>query len=224
VLVHRLVVTDFSWSGPIPPFSPGKIVHWHDPPYPPRGIRRGVSTPSEERSAPIVAREKGVTYGTNRAFEQVPDGGFVAGLFLLIAAPVLAFWSYWYRYLREDDVVKASKRHRKTVLCVWLAVQVNRSHWQRDAVTAIEAMGGAVKYTEPDPMHTEALPRVYLRRWLGRDYFDHAVGVSFRRKPVGDDDLAQLKGLTHLTELDLYNTPELPARQAYSHSASVGSR
>jgi hypothetical protein len=33
-----------------------------------------------------------------------------------------------------------------TVLCVWLAVVVNRANRQRDAVAAIEALDGLVEY------------------------------------------------------------------------------
>jgi hypothetical protein len=33
-----------------------------------------------------------------------------------------------------------------TILCVWLSVVVNRAHRQRDAVAAIEALGGEVGY------------------------------------------------------------------------------
>jgi hypothetical protein len=33
-----------------------------------------------------------------------------------------------------------------TVLCVWLSVVVNRAHRQRDAVAAIDALGGLAEY------------------------------------------------------------------------------
>jgi len=48
--------------------------------------------------------------------------------------------------------------------CAWLASQVNRAKKQSDAVTAIEAMGGAVRYGQFDKARTMAFPMRSLRR------------------------------------------------------------
>jgi len=90
-----------------------------------------------------------------------------------------------------------------TVLCVWLAVVVNRAHRQRDAVAAFEALGGTVEYAEPDESASEAFPKRFLRRWLARDYFDDVIHVKLYRIQIPDAGLAHLEGLTSLRQLDL---------------------
>ena len=86
-----------------------------------------------------------------------------------------------------------------TVFCVWLAVLVNRAHRQREAVAAIEQLGGIVGYDEP------ALPN-WLQK-LGGDAFVHVVDVNLFKCPVTDDELACLEGLPHTRFLSLGDTP-----------------
>ena len=93
-----------------------------------------------------------------------------------------------------------------TALCVWLSVVANRAHRQRDAVAAIEALGGRVGYVKPDRKATEAFPTPFLRRWLSRDYFDDVRAVSLSGTQVTDAGLAHLQGLTRLRWLDLSGT------------------
>jgi hypothetical protein len=93
-----------------------------------------------------------------------------------------------------------------TALCVWLAVVVNRAHRQRDAVAAIEALGGRVAYTKPGQKTSEAFLRPFLRRWLSRDYFDEVHIVNLGDTQVNDAGLAHLQELTGLDSLWLDGT------------------
>src|SRR5579863_5667165 len=88
-----------------------------------------------------------------------------------------------------------------TALGVWLGVVVNRANRQREAVVAIEALGGTVYYAEPDEDASEAFPRPFLRRWLPRDYFDEVRLVDLDDTQVTDAGLAHLHGLTRLQAL-----------------------
>jgi hypothetical protein len=85
-----------------------------------------------------------------------------------------------------------------TALCVWLAVVVNRAQRQRDAVAAIEALGGWVGYAENPP------GRRFLA-WLPRDYTDDVVSVVLPESPTtfNDRDLIHLRPLPHLQRLQL---------------------
>jgi hypothetical protein len=98
--------------------------------------------------------------------------------------------------------------------CAWLAIQMNRANKQRDAVAAIEALGGDVMYAEPDQGADEAFPRPYLRRWLPRDYVDDVVWVDLDGTDAG---LAQLQVLTGLQVLYLRGTPVTDAGLAQLH-------
>src|SRR6185437_11305871 len=74
-----------------------------------------------------------------------------------------------------------------TVFAVWLGVVVNRAREQREAVKAIEALGGTVAYDwdefpfDPfasDKRHTPHGP-AWLRWLIGDDYFQNAIAVDF---------------------------------------------
>jgi hypothetical protein len=93
-----------------------------------------------------------------------------------------------------------------TVLCVWLLVVVNRAHRQRDAVAAIEALGGRVVYTQPGQGASEAIPKPFLRRWLPRDYFNDVREVILAGTQVTETGLAHLQRLTRLRSLSLDGT------------------
>jgi hypothetical protein len=79
----------------------------------------------------------------------------------------------------------------------WFAVWAKRAAKQRTIVTAIERHGGHVVYEGQFASQTE---RSWLRRVLGRDFFDEVLQVGF----FGPDEgrpLQQLKELASLTAL-----------------------
>ena len=100
-----------------------------------------------------------------------------------------------------------------TLICVWLAVQVNNARRQRDAVTAIEAVGGNVVYdyqlnAKGSWINGAEVPGPeWLRRILGPHYFCHVVHVPFkgfeRPQEVTDDLIEQIGGLAGLQFLSL---------------------
>jgi hypothetical protein len=92
-----------------------------------------------------------------------------------------------------------------TVICVWLGVTVNRARRQREAVAAIERLGGAVLYDYQFDAHHLQIPNAkldvptWLRGSLGEEFYRTPVHIyvgGLRLKP-GD-----LKPLEDLTELD----------------------
>jgi hypothetical protein len=91
-----------------------------------------------------------------------------------------------------------------TVLCVWLAYVVNRVNRQREAVAAIEALGGVVAYEPPNKPESTTFPRPFLRRWLARDYFDEVREAYLGGNRVTDAGLAHLQGLMGLRRLFLF--------------------
>ncbi len=93
-----------------------------------------------------------------------------------------------------------------TVLCVWLSVVVNRAHRQRDAVAAIEALGGTVKYYDPDMEPDPEASEAFLRRWLPRDYLDEVRVVDLGSVQDPDAGLAHLHEMTGLHVLHLFGT------------------
>ena len=97
-----------------------------------------------------------------------------------------------------------------TLICVWLAVQVNNARRQRDAVTAIEAVGGSVVYDyqldskDRGIKGAEVPSPEWLRRTLGQHYFCHVVAIGFSRpKEVTDDLVKRIGGLAGLRSLRL---------------------
>jgi len=67
-----------------------------------------------------------------------------------------------------------------TVLAVWLGVVVNRAREQREAVKAIEALGGFVFYDWQNarPATDEPAGPIWLRRTIGDDCFQEAYAVN----------------------------------------------
>jgi len=113
------------------------------------------------------------------------------------------------------------------VVCVavgTLGVKLERARKQREAVAWVREMGGTVYYAMNDGGIT-AEPRghVWLRTWLGNDFFDEVASVELYNTPVNDvsplaelnnlrvlslhgyqvSDVSPLAKLTKLEELDL---------------------
>jgi hypothetical protein len=95
-----------------------------------------------------------------------------------------------------------------TLLGIWLGVEVDRAHKQREVVATILELGGQVYYKhqrEPNgSLNGEAPPPgpVWLRRWLGDEYFQTPYDVNIDGS--GDTDAcvaaaARLVGLDELT-------------------------
>ena len=88
----------------------------------------------------------------------------------------------WFQYSLRSFLVVL------TALAVWLGVVVNRAREQREAVKAIEALGGVVYYdwSPPIPLTTsnydEALRKWRRTKWLrnafGDDYFQSVEVVN----------------------------------------------
>lgn len=95
-----------------------------------------------------------------------------------------------------------------TAFAIWLGVVVNRAREQREAVKAIEALGGNVRY---DWEQTRLTPlgkgrslitvEPYGPGWL-RDFYQEAVCVEFNHVSISDSDIrAGLPYLKRLPEL-----------------------
>lgn len=92
---------------------------------------------------------------------------------------------------------------------VWLGVVVNRAREQREAVEAIEALGGSVGYDwqdvpldmqDPFSFYGPLTPPgpVWLRRLIGDEFFQDAVNVSFSEGTNALKSIAHLKRLRKL--------------------------
>jgi hypothetical protein len=97
-----------------------------------------------------------------------------------------------------------------TAFCVWLAAVSNGASAQRDAVAAINAMGGYVDYDVPakriyGSLKSDTATRRFLRRRLPKDYVDNVISVALVES-AHDSDLAYLDPLPTLLMLDLRDT------------------
>ena len=89
-----------------------------------------------------------------------------------------------------------------TALGVWLGVASQRAREERDAVQAIEALGGTVAYDWQYERLTDEIvftcrpgkeppgPR-WLRRVLGDAFFQRVIGVAFYRSQAGDHEFQE---------------------------------
>jgi hypothetical protein len=112
-----------------------------------------------------------------------------------------------------------------TVFGVWFGVLVNRMRRQREAVAAIERLGGAVMYDyDFDANHQQikngqpAAP-AWLRKALGDDFFRRPVWIYLAGLNLKAGDLAPLENLSHLDWLYL-GSCELPDAEL-AHCASL---
>ncbi len=96
--------------------------------------------------------------------------------------------------------------------CAWVGRKIEQKRREREAVTAIKALGGhvlfdyqvdaAVTNGEPDAIATaEPFGPAWLRKCVGDDFFSDVVCVTLWRRDTGDAASEHLKQLTHLQEL-----------------------
>jgi hypothetical protein len=93
-----------------------------------------------------------------------------------------------------------------TVLCVWLGIKVNAAREQRQAVAAVRALGGKVRYDyEIDPNGTYRNPGPELGWYellFGVDLFNNVVEITVSaEEPDSKDYGALLPHLRHLTHV-----------------------
>jgi hypothetical protein len=94
-----------------------------------------------------------------------------------------------------------------TLFAVWTATIVNRAREQREAVKAIEALGGAVVYDWQGPPgsrlgKTGPPAPAWLRQLVGDDYFQQATSVNFARL-FADTPGGYIEPLPHLRDEDI---------------------
>src|SRR6185312_3759623 len=95
-----------------------------------------------------------------------------------------------------------------TALAVWLGIVVNRAREQREAVKAIEAVGGYVVYDWEwnTPVPEEPPGPAWLRRLTGDDFFQNVKSAGFHRaKEV--TILKAIPQLRHFRSLEVINIP-----------------
>jgi hypothetical protein len=96
-----------------------------------------------------------------------------------------------------------------TASAIWLGVIVNRAREQREAVKAIEALGGSVGYDwqdvplAPDDVLSLDGPLTppgpaWLRRLAGNEFFQDAMEVNFWKETDALKSIAHLKRLRKL--------------------------
>lgn len=91
-----------------------------------------------------------------------------------------------------------------TLLAMALGTAMLPAERQRRAVRTVRGLGGSVSYA--DPLAEESLFVSQLRVRLGRDYFDVVKEIDLVGTPASDQDLAQLRRLTHVERLFLDDT------------------
>ncbi len=95
--------------------------------------------------------------------------------------------------------------------CAWLGSRIERKRKEREAVAAVEALGGYVWYDyqaaapggPPWASPAEPYGPAWLRSFLRDDFFSEVTGVSLQDANVSDADLVNLKGLSYLESLNL---------------------
>jgi hypothetical protein len=86
------------------------------------------------------------------------------------------------------------------VVCVTLGWKVEKTRKQRETVAWVQQSGGRVIYDNDDLDSQPPGPK-WLRKQLGRDFFDEVVHVRFYNIQVSD--VTPLAGLSNLVKLDL---------------------
>lgn len=86
----------------------------------------------------------------------------------------------------------------------WVGTNAKRAVDQRDAVRAIQSIGGSVYFAEPTSFVQSSQ---WLRKCFGDDALLHVDFVSLDYKEPQDEHLVHLRGLTQLATLSLMHTP-----------------
>ncbi len=89
----------------------------------------------------------------------------------------------------------------------WLAVRMERARRQREAVEAIERLGGNAVYDWQRRGVRQKPASSWLRRPLGDDFFDEVAFVKIDHVQVRDTELKCLEELRDLPCLHLVDTP-----------------
>jgi hypothetical protein len=118
----------------------------------------------------------------------------------------------WFRFSLRTLLVMV------TLVCAWLAWNINPARKQKQAVEATRTNGGTVLYDyEVDSDGIPLNPRPdegWLAKWIGMDYVHNVVSVSFPTEHVPgaapreyyyDEILPHLQHLTHVFDLTLGN-------------------
>ena len=72
-----------------------------------------------------------------------------------------------------------------TVFCILLGITVKRARDQRQAVEAIEALGGKTHYRHDNHIYSSRLGPAWLRRLIGNNYFITELLHFAKSTPVG---------------------------------------
>ncbi len=103
-----------------------------------------------------------------------------------------------------------------TIICIWLSSLTNSARQQKQAVAAILALGGQVRYdyepgifemmTNPGAKTKEPPGPRWLRELIGDDYFQAVTEVHLRGRKVTDSDLRWISSLPNITTLLVMRT------------------
>lgn len=97
-----------------------------------------------------------------------------------------------------------------TASAVWLGIVVHRAHEQREAVKAIQALGGGVRYDWEYLGTGEPHGPAWLRQLIGDEFFQEVELVTFDSWPPGDrTDI--LRAIPYLRRLHRLNSVVVPA-------------
>jgi internalin A len=121
-----------------------------------------------------------------------------------------------------------------TVLCIWLAIQVNAARRQKEAVTAILKVGGEMWFdyqSVPPPFGEQVdlaidqhalLPGPdWLRSRIGDDYFRNVISIAIKGKIITESDLKQLSKLPQLKKVFVNNTKIVPDGTSIAQSKAT---
>ena len=101
-----------------------------------------------------------------------------------------------------------------TVFCVWMGFTAKRARDQREAVEAIEALGGTVDYEHEvfevvNQLYVLGRPPgpEWLRKLVGDEYFVSVNRVALPASKLDDAMISRFERLTNLRYLNLIDTP-----------------
>jgi hypothetical protein len=103
----------------------------------------------------------------------------------------------WFQYSLRSFLILV------TALAVWLGIVVNRAREQREAVKAIEALGGEVVYDwKLELDREEPLGPRWLRELIGDDFFQEVRHVYLFPVPTGSAIRSEIPHLQRLRKLN----------------------